>query len=172
MAANGFGWGTPINFTPVTKAAWFGLPQATAPTFELHDMSRFFLIPLVLMGENLGHVLATGTVTGQNLTQYIGRAFFAGRGLGTMVSGSRGGMGTTTYGEIIGQLKLSKVYSSAVCMVAAFIAMGIGLCPKFGEARGNHAQSNYRRAVDRALRDDRSGRCLHLERRARGFLAQ
>jgi xanthine/uracil permease len=94
-------------------------------------MARFAPVVLILMGENLGHVLAVGTVTGQNLTRYIGRAFL-GDGLGTILAGFRGGMGTTTYGENISTMGLSKVYSTAVYMVAAFIAMAIGLCPKFG----------------------------------------
>jgi putative pyrimidine permease RutG len=131
VAANGYGWGPAIDFSPVTNAAWLGWPQATSPTFDLHDMTRFAPVVLILMGENLGHVLAVGTVTGRDMTRYIGRAFL-GDGLGTIFSGFRGGMGATTYGENISTMGLSKVYSTAVYMVAAFIAMAIGLCPKFG----------------------------------------
>ena len=131
IAANGFGWGTSIDFSPVSSAAWLGWPQATSPTFDIHDMTRFAPVVLILMGENLGHVLAVGAITGRDLSKYIGRAFL-GDGLGTILAGFRGGMGTTTYGENISTMGLSKVYSTAVYMVAAFIAIAIGLCPKFG----------------------------------------
>ena len=135
ITANGFGWGPAIDFSPVANADWLGWPQATSPTFDIHDMTRFAPVVLILMGENLGHVLAVGTVTGRNLTGYIGRAFL-GDGLGTILAGFRGGMGTTTYGENISTMGLSKVYSTAVYMVAAFVAMAIGLCPKFGALVG------------------------------------
>ena len=70
-------------------------------------------------------------MTGKNLDQYMGRAFI-GDGIATMVSGSAGGTGVTTYAENIGVMAATKIYSTAVFFVAALIAVLLGFSPKFG----------------------------------------
>jgi len=70
-------------------------------------------------------------MTGQNLDRYIGRAF-VGDGLATMLSGSVGGTGVTTYAENIGVMAATKIYSTAMFVVAALIAIVLGFSPKFG----------------------------------------
>lgn len=62
---------------------------------------------------------------------YMGRAF-VGDGLATMLSGSVGGSGVTTYAENIGVMAVTKVYSTLVFVAAALIAMLLGFSPKFG----------------------------------------
>ncbi len=62
---------------------------------------------------------------------YMGRAF-VGDGLATMLSGSVGGSGVTTYAENIGVMAVTKVYSTLVFVTAALIAMLLGFSPKFG----------------------------------------
>ncbi len=61
----------------------------------------------------------------------MGRAF-VGDGLATMLSGSVGGSGVTTYAENIGVMAVTKVYSTLVFVAAALIAMLLGFSPKFG----------------------------------------
>ena len=61
----------------------------------------------------------------------MGRAF-VGDGLATMLSGSVGGSGVTTYAENIGVMAVTKVYSTLVFVAAAVIAMLLGFSPKFG----------------------------------------
>ncbi len=70
-------------------------------------------------------------VTGRNMDPYMGRAF-VGYGLATMLSGSVGGSGVTTYAENIGVMAVTKVYSTLVFVAAAVIAMLLGFSPKFG----------------------------------------
>ena len=67
-------------------------------------------------------------MTGQNLDQYMGRAFI-GDGIATMVSGGAGGTGVTTYAENIGVMAATKIYSTAVFLVAALIAVLLGFRP-------------------------------------------
>src|SRR5713226_7753074 len=98
--ANGFGYGTVIDFSGVAKADWIGLPKFTAPTFSGNAISLIAPIAIILVAENLGHVKAVGAMTGRNLDKYLGRAFL-GDGLATIVSGSGGGTGVTTYAETI-----------------------------------------------------------------------
>jgi xanthine/uracil permease len=70
-------------------------------------------------------------MTGRNLDRHMGRAFM-GDGVATMVSGAVGGTGMTTYAENIGVMAATKVYSTAIFLVAAAVAMLMGFSPKFG----------------------------------------
>ena len=70
-------------------------------------------------------------MTGRKLEPYIGRAFL-GDGIATIVSGCAGGTGVTTYAENIGVMAATKIYSTAMFVVAALIAVLLGFSPKFG----------------------------------------
>jgi putative pyrimidine permease RutG len=123
--------GSAISFDKVMSAAWIGLPEFTAPKFDSNAITLIAPIAIVLVAENLGHVKAVATMTGRNLDPYIGRAFL-GDGIATMVAGSGGGTGVTTYAENIGVMAVTKIYSSLVFIIAAVVAIAMGLCPKFG----------------------------------------
>jgi hypothetical protein len=88
-------------------------------------------VAIILVAENLGHIKAVTAMTGRNLDQYMGRAFI-GDGVATVVSGGAGGTGVTTYAENIGVMAATKIYSTAVFVVAALIAVVLGFSPKFG----------------------------------------
>jgi len=120
-----------INFDKVWHAGWVGLPNFITPTFDGHAITLIVPVALVLVAENLGHVKAVAGMTKRDLDPYIGRAFL-GDGIATMVSGSFGGTGVTTYAENIGVMAVTKIYSSLVFVIAAFVALAMGFCPKFG----------------------------------------
>ena len=88
-------------------------------------------VAVIPVAENLGHLKAVAGMTGRNMDPYMGRAF-VGDGLATMLSGSVGGSGVTTYAENIGVMAVTKVYSTLVFVAAALIAMLLGFSPKFG----------------------------------------
>jgi putative pyrimidine permease RutG len=88
-------------------------------------------VAVILVAENLGHIKAVSAMTGRNLDPFMGRAFI-GDGLATMVSGAAGGTGVTTYAENIGVMAATKIYSTAMFVVAALIAIVLGFSPKFG----------------------------------------
>ena len=88
-------------------------------------------VSIILVAENLGHIKAVSAMTGRNLDRHMGRAFM-GDGLATMVSGAVGGTGMTTYAENIGVMAATKVYSTAIFLVAAAVAILMGFSPKFG----------------------------------------
>jgi putative pyrimidine permease RutG len=131
LLTNGLGLGKPIDLSGIANAAWFGLPGFTAPVFSVHAMLLIVPVVMILVAENLGHIKAVTAMTGKNLDIYMGRAFI-GDGLATMVSGSAGGTGVTTYAENIGVMAATKIYSTAVFVVAALIAVLLGFSPKFG----------------------------------------
>ena len=60
-----------------------------------------------------------------------GRALLAD-GLATTLAGAGGGSGTTTYGENIGVMAATRVYSTAAYWVAGAVAIVLSLSPKFG----------------------------------------
>jgi len=128
---NGMGMGKPVNLSGIANAAWFGLPTFTAPVFTANAMLLIAPVAIILVAENLGHLKAVTAMTGRNLDPYMGRAFI-GDGIATVVSGAAGGTGVTTYAENIGVMAATRIYSTAVFVVAAVIALVLGFSPKFG----------------------------------------
>ena len=131
ILTNGLGLGKPMDLSGIMNAAWFGLPNFAAPVFEANAMLLIAPVAIILVAENLGHIKAVTAMTGRNLDQYMGKAFI-GDGVATMVSGSAGGTGVTTYAENIGVMAATKIYSTAIFVVAAAIAVLLGFSPKFG----------------------------------------
>jgi putative pyrimidine permease RutG len=131
IAANQMGYGPAIDFSKIGAAAWVGLPSFSAPVFDAKAMVLIAPVAIVLVAENLGHIKAIGAMTGRNLDPYLGRAFL-GDGIATMVSGSGGGTGVTTYAENMGVMAITRIYSTALFVAAAIIAILLGFSPKFG----------------------------------------
>ncbi|RZL89722.1 MAG: pyrimidine utilization transport protein G [Variovorax sp.] len=131
VLTNGLGFGKPIDLTPLAAAPWFGLPTFAAPVFQANAMLLIAPVAVILVAENLGHIKAVSAMTGRDLNPYLGRAFI-GDGIATMLSGAAGGTGVTTYAENIGVMAATKIYSTAMFVVAALIALVLGFSPKFG----------------------------------------
>ncbi|MFD4369796.1 uracil-xanthine permease family protein [Rhodococcus sp. NPDC058521] len=112
-------------------AAWVGLPDFRAPTFEWSVMALTLPVVIVLVAENVGHVKAVSAMTGRNLDDVAGDALLAD-GLATTFAGLGGGSGTTTYAENIGVMAATRVYSTAAYWVAAATAAVLAFSPKFG----------------------------------------
>ncbi len=131
LLTNGFGLGTPIDLSKVIAAPWIGLPQFHTPVFDGKAMLMIAPVALILVAENLGHLKAVGAMTGRDMSPFLGRAF-VGDGLATIASGAVGGTGVTTYAENIGVMAATRIYSTAVFVVAALMALLLGFSPKFG----------------------------------------
>ena len=126
--------GGQVDFTAVNEAAWIGLPPFTSPTFSLDHLGIYLMflpVVLALVAENVGHIKGVGQLTGRNLDPLTGRALFAD-GLATVISGIGGGSPTTTYGENIGVMAATRVFSTAAYWVAGITAILLGLSPKIG----------------------------------------
>ncbi|MEU1808895.1 solute carrier family 23 protein [Micromonospora sp. WMMD1076] len=113
------------------QAAWIGFPEFHTPSFDARAVVLVIPVILVLIAENAGHVKAVAAMTGRNLDRDMGRALL-GDGVATVLAGSGGGSGTTTYAENIGVMAATRVYSTAAYWVAGATAILLGLCPKFG----------------------------------------
>ncbi|AYF28631.1 nitrate reductase [Micromonospora tulbaghiae] len=113
------------------QAAWVGFPEFHTPSFDARAVVLVIPVILVLIAENAGHVKAVAAMTGRNLDRDMGRALL-GDGVATVLAGSGGGSGTTTYAENIGVMAATRVYSTAAYWIAGATAILLGLCPKFG----------------------------------------
>lgn len=131
LVSNVMWFGTPIDFSHVQQAAWFGLPSTHKPEFSLDAIILIAPIAFILVAENLGHFKAVEGMTKSHVTPYIGRGFLAD-GLATTLSSGFGGTGVTTYAENIGVMAVTKVYSTTIFVMAGIVAIFLGLSPKFG----------------------------------------
>jgi NCS2 family nucleobase:cation symporter-2 len=124
-----------LDFSAVADADWIGLPS-----FQLADfaspgtwsaIAMFLPVVLVLVAENVGHVRGVAALTDKSVNASTGRALIAD-GVSTTIAGFFGGSGTTTYGENIGVMAATRVYSTAAYWVAGVTAILLSLSPKLG----------------------------------------
>lgn len=127
-----------VDFTPVKEASMFALPDFLIPgvDYEFNITAKILLamVPIVIVtiSEHIGHQLVLGKVVNRNYIKDPGlHRSLLGDGLGTFVSALIGGPPKTTYGENIGVLAITRVYSVYVVMGAAVIAIVISF---FGKA--------------------------------------
>ncbi|WP_214468013.1 uracil-xanthine permease family protein [Microbacterium flavescens] len=124
-----------VDFTAADKASWFGLPEFHVADFASPGtwsvIAMFLPVVLVLIAENVGHVRGVATMTDASVNQHTGRALIAD-GAATTLAGFFGGSGTTTYGENIGVMAATRVYSTAAYWVAGVVAILLALSPKIG----------------------------------------
>lgn len=135
-AATAASFGAPaVDFARIGAAAWVGLPNFIAPVFDAKAMALIAPVAIILVAENLGHIKGIAVMTGRNLDPLIGRGFIAD-GVATMIAGSGGGTGVTTYAENMGVMAVTRVFSTLVFVAAGVIALVLGFSPKFGAVIG------------------------------------
>lgn len=115
----------------IRSASWFGLPPFQAPRFSAHALLVIAPIFVVLVAENKGHIAAISGYMGRDLNPHLGRAYL-GDAAATFVSAMGGGTPQTTYAENMGVMAITRVFSVWNFVVAALIALLLGICPKFG----------------------------------------
>lgn len=120
-----------VDLTAVREAAIIGFPNFTGPKFEGNAIGLIAPVAIILVAENTGHIKAVSEMTGRNLMPFLGRGFI-GDGVATMVAGFGGGTGVTTYAENIGVMAVTKVFSTAIFVIAAVVAILLGFSPMFG----------------------------------------
>lgn len=119
-----------IDFEMVSQAAWIQMPNFLIPgvDYEFHFTPTILLamVPIVIVtiSEHIGHQLVLGKVVKRNFIKNPGlNRSLLGDGLGTLISAFIGGPPKTTYGENIGVLVLTRVFSVWVIGGAAVFAM-------------------------------------------------
>lgn len=113
-----------VDFTPVLEAKLFTLPAFRAPAFDSRAILTMLPVILVIASEHISHQVVTSNIIGQDLLKDPGlhRSIFADN-FSTALSGLIGGVPTTTYGENIGVMAVTGVYSVYVIAGAAVISI-------------------------------------------------
>jgi uracil-xanthine permease len=123
-----------VDLTGVINAPWFQIPKFYAPVFDLSAILIIIPAVLVTLAEHIGHLIVTGNIIGKDLVKDPGLPrSLLGDGLATTLSGFFGGTPNTTYGENIGVLALTKVYSVWVIGGAAVLAICLSFIGKLSE---------------------------------------
>ena len=132
-----------IDFAAVKEASWFGLPFLQkaadgsyfwlAPKFALVPILTFIIVSLATICEHLGDTLVTSKVVGRDFYKDPGlHKTLLGDGVATAWAALWGGPPNTTYGENVGVMAITKVYSVWVIGGAAVIAVLLSFVQKFG----------------------------------------
>lgn len=120
-----------VDFAPVREASWFQLPTHYSIKFNFSDMLIILPAALVLVPEHIGHLIVTGNIVGKDMVKDPGLdRSIVGNGISTMISSVFGSTPNTTYGENIGVLAITRVYSTWIIGGAAILAMFLAFCGK------------------------------------------
>lgn len=113
-----------VDFTPLTQAQLFTLPKFHLAKFDLNSILTIAPVILVIATEHIGHQVVTGKIVGRDLIKDPGlHRSLLGDNLSTAISGFVGSVPTTTYGENIGVMAVTGVYSVQVIAGAAVISL-------------------------------------------------
>ena len=129
-----------VDFTTINAASWIALPKLTIvtgnmPVLAWGAVAMIAPVAIATIVEDVGHLLVIGDTVERDLMHKPGlHRVLLGNGLATMVAGFLGGVPETTYGENIGVLAITRVFSSRVIQGAAVIAILLSFIQKFGAA--------------------------------------
>lgn len=113
-----------VDFSPVFSSNLFTLPQFQLAKFDLNSIITILPVLLVITAEHVGHQLVTGNIVGRDLIKDPGlHRSLLGDDLSTAISGFVGSVPTTTYGENIGVMAVTGVYSVQVIAGAALFSI-------------------------------------------------
>ncbi|MBP3034097.1 uracil permease [Staphylococcus warneri] len=127
-----------VKFAPIAKAKWLAFPDIYlpfkdyVPSFHLGLVLVMIPVVFVTVSEHIGHQMVINKIVGKNFFKDPGLdKSIIGDGVSTMVASIIGGPPSTTYGENIGVLAITKIYSIYVIGGAAVIAIVLAFIGKF-----------------------------------------
>ncbi len=124
-----------VDTAGIAGAPWLAVPAFYTPKFEWNAIAIIAPAALVVIAEHVGHLLVTGNIVGRDLAKDPGlHRSLLGNGLSTILSGFFGSTPNTTYGENIGVMAITKVYSVWVIGGAAVIAIVLSFVGKLAAA--------------------------------------
>jgi len=122
-----------VDFSGISKAAWFAVPNFVLPEWNLEAI--FYIVPIAIAPaiEHFGDVVAIGGVTGKDYLKDPGiQNTMLGDGIATSIASFLGGPPNTTYSEVTGAIALTKIYNPAIMTWAALTAMLLAFVGKLG----------------------------------------
>lgn len=113
-----------VDFTIVREAPVAALPNFMFPVFDLTAILIILPATLVVISEHIGHQVVTSEIVGRDLLKDPGlHRTLLSDGISTTLSGLCGAVPTTTYGENIGVMAITRVYSVWVIGGAAVFSI-------------------------------------------------
>ncbi|GAA0331293.1 uracil permease [Bacillus carboniphilus] len=126
-----------VNLQPIMDAKWFQLPELLipyvtyTPTFSWTVVGLIAPVAFVTLAEHTGHQMVLSKVVGRNFIKKPGlHRSIMGDGVATMIASLVGGPPNTTYGENIGVLAITRVFSVFIIGGAAVTAIMFGMIGK------------------------------------------
>lgn len=127
-----------VNTAAISEASFFSHPTIVTPSFDWQVILTIIPVSLVVIVEHIGHLLVTSNIVGRDLAKDPGLdRSLMGNGISTIFSGFLGSTPNTTYGENIGVMALTKVYSVYVIGGAAVIAILLSFSGTFSSVIAN-----------------------------------
>jgi uracil permease len=122
-----------VDLSAVASSRPFAVPPFVRPTFDLGAILLLAPVSLVVITEHVGHLLVTNRIVGRDFVKDPGlHRSLAGDGIATAVAGLVGGPPSTTYGENIGVMAITRVFSVWVIGGAAVLAIVMSFLPPVG----------------------------------------
>ncbi|HJV49787.1 MAG TPA: uracil permease [Geothrix sp.] len=124
-----------VDLASIAAAPWFQVPSLYRPVFSPQAILMIMPAALVVLAEHIGHLVVTGNIVSRDLVKDPGlHRSLLGDGLSNILSGFAGATPNTTYGENIGVMAITKVYSVWVIRGAALIAIAVSFVGKAAAA--------------------------------------
>jgi uracil permease len=124
-----------VNTEAIASAAWFALPTFSAPVYDINAILIIAPACIVVLAEHISHLIVTGKITNTDLMKNPGlHRSLLGDGLSNLLSGFAGSPPNTTYGENIGVMAITRVYSVWIIRIAAVLAILFSFIGKISAA--------------------------------------
>jgi uracil permease len=124
-----------VDTVAIANAAWFAFPKIHAPVFDINAIVIIAPACIVVLAEHISHLIVTGKITESDLMDNPGlHRSLLGDGISNVLSGFAGSPPNTTYGENIGVMAITRVYSVWIIRGAALLAIAFSLIGKVSAA--------------------------------------
>lgn len=124
-----------VDTTAIQNAAWLALPKFQTPVYDINSIIIIAPACIVVLAEHISHLMVTGRITETNLMKEPGlHRSLMGDGISNVLSGFAGSPPNTTYGENIGVMAITRVYSVWVIRGAALMAIAFSCIGKVSAA--------------------------------------
>ncbi len=124
-----------VDTATISNASWLALPQFQAPVYDTNAILIIAPACIVVLAEHISHLIVTSNITGEDLMKKPGlHRSLLGDGISNVISGFAGSPPNTTYGENIGVMAITRVYSVWVIRGAAVLAILFSFIGKISAA--------------------------------------
>ena len=124
-----------INFAAARESVdggLVGLPPFMRPRFNIVAIIIMIPFAIATIAEHIGDMVALSNITGEDFLAEPGLSrTLMGDGVASMFSGFIGGAASTTYGENVGVVALTRIFNPRVVQIGAIFAAVLAFSPLF-----------------------------------------